>query len=88
MLPKSHFFAYVANTVKLFLTKHQTENPMIQFSFFDLGEMVRKLLEIIIKPEFLKKYKNRNKMKKMIFPQMITFSLIEKTISALLSLKN
>ena len=88
MLPKSHFFAYVANTVKLFLTKHQTENPMIQFSFFDLGEMVRKLLEIIIKPEFLKKHKNWNKMKKMIFPQMITFSLIEKTISALLSLKN
>ena len=88
MLPKSHFFAYVASTVKLFLTKHQTENPMIQFSFLDLGEMVRKLLEIIIKPEFLKKQKNWNKMKKMIFPQMITFSLIEKTISALLSLKN
>lgn len=53
---------------------------MIQFSFFDLGEMVRKLLEIIIKPEFLKKHKNWNKMKKMIFPQMITFSLIEKKI--------
>ena len=37
---------------------------MIQFSFFDLGEMVRKLLEIIIKPEFLKKNKNWNKIKK------------------------
>ena len=55
MVPKLHFFAYVANIVEPFLVKYQTDNPIIPFLYFDLKEIIIKLLEIIVKPDILEK---------------------------------
>ena len=63
MVPKLHFFAYVANLVEPFLVKYQTDNPMIPFLYFDLKEIIIKLLEIIVKPDVLEKCKSWQKLK-------------------------
>ena len=63
MVPKLHFFAYIANIVEPFLVKYQTDNPMIPFLFFDLKEIIIKLLEIIVKPDVLEKCKSWQKLK-------------------------
>ena len=63
MVPKLHFFAYVANIVEPFLVKYQTDNPMIPFLYFDLKEIIIKLLEIIVKPDVLEKCKSWQKLK-------------------------
>ena len=63
LVPKLHFFAYVANIVEPFLVKYQTDNPMIPFLYFDLNEIIIKLLEIIVKPDILEKCKSWQKLK-------------------------
>ena len=63
MVPKLHFFAYVANIVEPFLVKYQTDNPRIPFLFFDLKITIIKLLEIIVKPDVLEKCKSWQKLK-------------------------
>ena len=63
MVPKLHFFAYVANIVEPFLVKYQMDNPMIPFLYFDLKEIIIKLLQIIVKPDVLEKCKSWQKLK-------------------------
>ena len=63
MVPKLHFLAYVANIVEPFLVKYQTDNPTIPLLYFDLKEIIIKLLEIIVKPDVLEKCKSWQKLK-------------------------
>ena len=63
MVPKLHFFAYVANIVEPFLVKYQADNPMIPFLYFNLKEIIIKLLKIIVKPDVLEKCKSWQKLK-------------------------
>ena len=61
MVPK--LLAYIANIVEPFLVKYQTDNPTIPLLYFDLKEIIIKLLEIIVKPDVLEKCKSWQKLK-------------------------
>ena len=45
------FFSFVAKTLEPYLVAYQTDKPMILFLYQDLSILIRKILEIIVKPK-------------------------------------
>jgi len=54
-LAKLQCFSYIAGMVEPFLNIYQIDNPMLPYMYFDLRNMVKELLEIIVKPEVIQK---------------------------------
>ena len=50
---KLSFFSFIAMLLKPYLTKYQTDMPMLPFLGKDLENLHRSLLELIVKPEML-----------------------------------
>ena len=48
---KLHFFSYVAGIFQLFLTKYQSDKPMIPFLYSDLFKLVKSVLCLVLKPD-------------------------------------
>ena len=48
ILPKLHFFSYVAGIVELVLKAYQTDNPMIPYLYFVSKAIIKQLLELIV----------------------------------------
>ena len=52
---KLHFFNFVVEKLDQFLTKYQTEKPMIVFMYRDLKLLVKGLMKMFVKPDVLSK---------------------------------
>ena len=52
---KWKFFCFIAEKVKPFLTKYQTEKPMVPYLYHDIVRIIRRLMQLIVKPEILDK---------------------------------
>ena len=63
IVAKLQFFAFVANLVEPFLTKYQTDKPVVPFMYYDIKNIICNILEIIVKPEVLVKIKKPHKLK-------------------------
>ena len=50
---KLSFFSYIASILQPFLTKYQTQKPMIPYLYGDLSKVYKSLLEVIIKDDIL-----------------------------------
>ena len=54
IVAKLHFFSFIASLMQPFLTKYQTDMPMMPYMCDDLMHLCRSLLELV-KPEILEK---------------------------------
>ena len=61
------FFSYVSSLMEPYLTKYQSNKPMIPFMYLDLKDLIKKLLQIIIKPEEIEKCKTGASFKSIDF---------------------
>ena len=61
---KLQFFSFVSSIVEPYLRKYQTDKPMIPFVYFDLKDLVIKLLDIIVKPKVSNNCKSGKKLKR------------------------
>ena len=52
---KLKFFCFIAEIVKPFLTKYQTDKPMVPYLYHDIVRIIRRLMQLIVKPEILNK---------------------------------
>ena len=52
---KFKFFCFIAEIVKPFLPKHQTDKPTVPYLYRDIVRIIRRFMQLIIKPEILKK---------------------------------
>ena len=66
MPAKLKFFSFIANHLQLYLTRYQTDKPMLSFLNADLKDLSLKLLELIIKLKILKNYNTSLKLTKII----------------------
>ena len=62
---KLHFFSFVSSIVEPYLRKYQTDKPMIPFIYFDLKDLVIKLLDIIVKPAVINNCKSGKQLKEI-----------------------
>ena len=52
---KLKFFCFIAEIVKPFLTKYQTDKPMVPYLYHDIVRIIRRLMQLIVKSEILDK---------------------------------
>ena len=52
---KLKIFCFIAEIVKPFLTKYQTYKPMVPYLYHDIVRTIRRLMQLIVKPEILDK---------------------------------
>ena len=62
---KLQFVSFVSNIVEPYLRKYQTDKPMIPFVYFDLKDLVIKLLDIIVKPTVINNCKSGKQLKEI-----------------------
>ena len=62
---KLQFFSFVSSIAEPYLRKYQTDKPMIPFVYFDLKDLVIKLLDIIVKPTVINNCKSRKQLKEI-----------------------
>ena len=62
---KLQFFCFVSSIVEPYLRKYQTDKPMIPFVYFDLKDLVIKLLDIIVKPTVINNCKSGKQLKEI-----------------------
>ena len=62
---KLQFFSFVSIIVEQYLRKYQTDKPMIPFVYFDLKDLVIKLLDIIVKPTVINNCKSGKQLKEI-----------------------
>ena len=62
---KLQFFSFVSSIVESYLRKYQTDKPMIPFVYFDLKDLVIKLLDIIVKPTVISNCKSGKQLKEI-----------------------
>ena len=62
---KYQFFSFVSSIVEPYLRKYQTDKPMIPFVYFDLKDLVIKLLDIIVKPTITNNCKSGKQLKEI-----------------------
>ena len=65
-MPKLHFFVFITNYLKPFLTTHLTDATMIPFLYSDLLELMAKIFKVFIKPEVFED-KDRSEIQKLDF---------------------
>ena len=78
ILPKLHFFSYVAGIVEPFLKTYQTDNPMIPFLYFDLKAIVKQLLELIVESSVIDAHRSGRELKKINLEDKKSFLSLEK----------
>ena len=49
------FFCFIAEIVKPYLTKYQTDKSMVPYLYHDIVRIIRRLMQLIVKPEILDK---------------------------------
>ena len=49
------FFCFIAGIMQPFLTKYQSEKPMIPYLYLDILKLIKKLMQLIVKPDLLEK---------------------------------
>ena len=59
---KLHIFAYVSSLTQPFLTRYQTDQLTTPFMYFNLKNLMLKLLEIVVKPAAFENYKRGHKL--------------------------
>ena len=52
---KLEIFCFITEIVKPFLTKYQTDKPMVPYLYHDIVRIIRRLMQLIVKPEILDK---------------------------------
>lgn len=52
---KLKFFCFVAGILKPFLTKYQSDRPMVPYLYKDIIDMIKKLMYLIVKPDIIDK---------------------------------
>ena len=52
---KLKFFCFIAEIIKPFLTKYQTDKPMVPYLYHDIVRIIRRLMQLIVKPGILDK---------------------------------
>ena len=56
ILAKLKFFCFIGEILKPFLTKYQTDKPkMVPYLYHDIVRIMRRLMQLIVKPEILDK---------------------------------
>ena len=65
ILPKLHFFSYVAGIVEPFLKTYQTDNPMIPYLYFDLKSIVKQLFELIVESNVIDACRSGRELKEI-----------------------
>ena len=62
---KLTFFSFIFEILEPFLNNYQNDKPMLLFMYGDIKNLVKSLLQIIIKPEQLEKCKNGVELKNL-----------------------
>ena len=52
---KFKFFCLIAEIAKIFLTKYQTDKPVVPYLYHEIVRIIRRLMQLIVKPEILDK---------------------------------
>ena len=65
IIAKLQFFSFVSSIVEPFLRKYQADKPMIPFVYFDLKDLVVKLLDIVVKSANIEKCKSGKQLKEI-----------------------
>ena len=60
-----HFFRNVAGIFQPFLTKYQSDKPMISFLYSDLLKLVKSVLCLVLKPDVVNPCSSLTTLKKM-----------------------
>ena len=55
MPAKLEFFCFIAGIMQPFLTKYQSDKPMIPYLYLDILKLIKKLMQLIVKPDMLEK---------------------------------
>ena len=55
MPAKLQFFCFIAGIMQPFLTKYQSDKPMIPYLYSDILKLIKKLMQLIVKPDLLEK---------------------------------
>jgi hypothetical protein len=84
---KLAFFLSVANQLQPFLTKYQTDVPMLMFLFSDLNDTVKHLLERFVKQDVIKATKDLSKLDVTKSENLCDYAKVDVGFSALKILK-
>ena len=52
---KFKFFCFIAEISKIFLTKYQTDKSVVPYLYHEIVRIIRRLMQLIVKPEILEK---------------------------------
>ena len=63
MVAKLQFFSFFAGQFKPFLVAYQTDQPMVPFLYQDLLKLIRKIMQIVVKPDVLEKCESGSDLK-------------------------
>ena len=55
MPPKLQFFCFIVGIMQLFLTKYQSDKPMIPYLYSNILELIKKLMQLTVKPDLSQK---------------------------------
>ena len=55
MPAKIQFFCFIAGIMQPFLTKYQSDKPVIPYLYSDILKLIKKLMQLIVKPDLLEK---------------------------------
>ena len=55
MPAKLRFFCFISGIMQLFLTKYQRDKPMIPYLYSDILKLIKKLMQVLVKPDLLEK---------------------------------
>ena len=65
LLQNSNFSVFFASQFQLFLVVYQTDNPMVPFLYQDLFKLTCKIMQLIVKPDLLRKCESVRDLKKI-----------------------
>ena len=58
MPAKQQFFCFIAEIMHLFLTKYQSDKPVVSHFYSDILKLIKKLMQLIVKHDLLEKCEN------------------------------
>ena len=70
---KLNFFSFIAGLFQPFLLQYQTDNPMVPYLYNDLITLIKKIMNLIVKPEIVKECANAADLKNVNFFSKDTF---------------